>query len=120
MGVKKLKQSFLNLPLLLALGMGTCVLFTGFVSYTLGDAALEGVTQPETNPTQKFLDQPSEAAEAQATTKFTPVNIAQTAKETRMYIQKQQKAASKANKSDGNTPDSQEAKSPEGSTEKKP
>ncbi|MEB3160899.1 MAG: hypothetical protein VKL20_05520 [Synechocystis sp.] len=120
MHANKVKPPFLNLPFLLVLGMGACVLVTGMVSYRLGDAALEGVTQPETNPTQKLLSKPREAADNEPTVKFTPVDIAKTAKETRIYIQNQQKAASKNNKSDSNTPDQAETKSPEADPEKKP
>lgn len=120
MRVNRSKQPFLNLPFLLVFGMAACVLFTGLVSYRLGDAALEGVTQPETNPTQKLLNKSSEAKDKQPTTKFTPVNIAQTAKETRTYIQNQQKTISKTNKAESSTSDKKEAKSPEANTEKKP
>lgn len=88
----------LSLPSLLFLGMGACVLLTGLVSYRLGDAALEGVTQPENNPTQKLVGKPR-AADNEQTTQFTPINIAQVAKETRVYIQNQQKAPSQGRQS---------------------
>jgi hypothetical protein len=118
MRANHLKRPFFNLPFLLVLGMGSCVLLTGWVSYKLGDAALQGVTQPETNPTQKLISKSSEALEEQPTVKFTPVNIAQTAKETRLYIQKQQKATSKTNQTstDAEKTDSK----PEADTTKKP
>lgn len=115
--VKNVKQPFLNLPFLLVLGMGACVVFTGLVSYKLGDAALEGVTQPETNPTQKLITKPNDDPEVQPTVKFTPVNIAQTAKETRIYIQNQQKAASKGNAA---PPDEKKNSPPEADPAKKP
>ena len=90
------------------------------MSYKLGYAALEGVTQPETNPTQKLISKPSEAIEDKATVKFTPVNIAQTAKETRIYIQNQQKATSKNNKSATDTAAEKTNAKPEADTKKKP
>ncbi|MFM1842389.1 MAG: hypothetical protein RLZZ490_1125 [Cyanobacteriota bacterium] len=120
MRVNKLKQSFFTLPLLLALSMGACVLLTALVSYRLGDAALEGVTQPETNPSQKYITKPKKAADNQPTVKFVAVDIAKTAKETRTYIQNQLKAASKNNKPAANTPAQEGTQSPEADTPKKP
>jgi len=120
MRVQQLKQPFFNLPFFLVLSMGACVFFTGLVSYQLGDEALEGVMQPETNPTQKLLSKSSKTSEAQATVKFTPANIAQTAKETRIYIQNQQKAKSKSDQPATDSPAPKAEKSPEAGTEKKP
>jgi hypothetical protein len=117
MRTNHLRRPFFNLPFLLVLGMGSCVLLTGLVSYKLGDAALQGVTQPATNPTQKLISKSSEAIEEQPTVKFTPVNIAQTAKETRQYIQKQQKATSKNNKA-ATSPEKKDSKSEADPTKK--
>ncbi|MEB3228885.1 MAG: hypothetical protein VKJ27_10940 [Synechocystis sp.] len=114
------KRSFINLPVLLVLGMGVCGIVTGFVSYKLGDAALEGVTQPETNPTQKLISKSPDTTNDQPTAKFTPVDIAQTAKETRIYIQNQQKRTENKNQPDANAVPPETDDSPEADPEKKP
>ena len=98
MRVNEFKLSLASVPFLLVLGMGACVALTGFVSYKLGDAALAGVTQPENNPTQKLLSQPNKGETEQKMVDFQPLNLAKVAKETRLYIQNQQKIAAKRDK----------------------
>lgn len=88
----------MNYPFLLTLGMLTCLFSTGVTSYKLGDAALEGVTQPTTGITQKSTTTPKEITNQQRTASFTPVNIDQVTRETQIYIQNQQKRTEKTNK----------------------
>ena len=95
----KSKSNQINrLPIFLGLGMVACLALTAFVSYKLGDAALEGVVQPQSNTLDKFVSQLGEQSSAgendTSAAKFTPMNIEKVAKDTRAYIKKQ-KASSK-------------------------
>jgi hypothetical protein len=113
---------FSPLALFLAVlaGMGA----TAFISYKLGDAALEGVVQPPSNPMEQFIippgdepgEKPTDGPESGA--KFEPVNIQQVAKETRAYIKKQQKLP-KGETNSANADQGQEKSEVETETEKK-
>ncbi|MBE9197061.1 MULTISPECIES: hypothetical protein [Synechocystis] len=86
---------FVFSPLALFLAVVACMGGTAFISYKLGDAALEGVVQPPSNPMEQFVIPPTDGEKAKdesdSGAKFKPVNIQQVAKETRGYIKKQQK-----------------------------
>ncbi|MBD2653387.1 hypothetical protein H6G45_07760 [Synechocystis sp. FACHB-383] len=86
---------FVFSPLALFLAVVACMGGTALISYKLGDAALEGVVQPPSNPMEQFVIPPTEEEKAKdesdSGAKFKPVNIQQVAKETRGYIKKQQK-----------------------------
>lgn len=120
MRVHEFKLSLASVPFLLVLGMAACVALTGFVSYQLGDAALEGVTQPENNPTQKLLSQPNKGQTEQKMVDFQPINIAKVTKETRVYIQNQQKIAAKNNKDADKGVTKDQGEKTEETSEKKP
>ncbi len=109
-------------PAFLIVGIGACVALSAFVSYKLGDAALEGVVQPVTNPIHQSAKSAKEGEKDTPSTKFTPVNIEKVSKDTRAYIKKQQKTSPKetANSSDGDAEkDGDQAKAGT-DTEKKP
>ncbi len=82
----------LKIPCLLLLMVGSCIAGSAWVTFTLGTKALEGVTQPSTNPVQKMLDQPGMlAGESKPMVKFSPMAIGKVEKDVRVYIQNQQK-----------------------------
>lgn len=82
-----------RLPIFLVAGMAACLGVTAFASYKMGDAALEGVSQPESislgqNGNQS-TEQSSGGEKKASAAKFTPMNINQVSKDTREYIKKQ-------------------------------
>ena len=117
MGTRQKRINLVTPPVLLGLGMGLCVVLSGFASYRLGDSALQSVSQPEVNPTQKLLGQSTEVSgdERQETIAFTPINLEKVEKETRIYIQNQQKRQKVENPADAAT----DAESEEKDAEKK-
>lgn len=81
-----------RLPIFLGLGMAAGLGLTAFVSYKLGDAALEGVTQPEGSPLTAIVsksEEQSSTGEVASAAEFTPLNIEKVAKDTRAYIKRQ-------------------------------
>jgi hypothetical protein len=80
-----------KLPLLLLLATLSGMGLSAWITFQLGDKALQGVTQPAANPVQKLFDQASPVAgESKPMVKFKPLAITQVEKEVRVYIQKQQ------------------------------
>ncbi|QUS60375.1 hypothetical protein IQE94_13945 [Synechocystis sp. PCC 7339] len=122
------KSNFGNLvfsPPALFVAVVACIGGTAFISYKLGDAALEGVVQPPSNPIEQFIIPPTDEEKAKdgsdSGAGFKPVNIQQVAKETREYIKKQQKMPKgDANSTNANQADPEQEKSQaETDTEKK-
>lgn len=99
--------------------MAACLGLTAFASYKLGDAALEGVSQPESISLGQGGDQSAEQSsngEKKAyATKFIPMNIDQVSKDTREYIKKQ-----KASLKDSTLKKDESQAKAETDTEKKP
>ncbi|AIE74459.1 hypothetical protein D082_19310 [Synechocystis sp. PCC 6714] len=95
---------------------------TAFVSYKLGDEALEGVVQPTSNPMEQFIIAPKEGEKpgdgAESAGKFVPVNIQQVSKETREYI-KEQKKLPKGKNNSASADQTEEKSEAETDTEKK-
>lgn len=117
---------FVFSPLALFLAVVACMGGTAFISYKLGDAALEGVVQPPSNPMEQFVIPPTDGEKAKEESdsgaKFKPVNIQQVAKETRAYIKKQQKLSKETTNSAGTGQETQgegEKSQAETDTEKK-
>ena len=75
-------------PFLLLGGIAIATAASGFLGFTLGDAALKGVSQPEVNPAQKALDKPSkpQAVTNQGMVVFKPVNEDKVIKQVKSYI----------------------------------
>ncbi|BFM38628.1 hypothetical protein [Synechocystis sp. LKSZ1] len=81
-----------KLPLLLLFATLSGMGISAWITFHLGDKALQGVAQPATNPVQKLFDQTSPiAGESKPLVKFQPLDATKVEKEVRVYIQQQQK-----------------------------
>lgn len=81
-----------KLPLLLCVATLSTMGISAWITFQLGDKALQGVSQPTTNPVQRLFDQASPVAgESKPIVKFQPLSITQVEKEVRVHIQQQQK-----------------------------